>query len=99
MYTVLSLTVSLPGANCTQVEGEARLSLPSVFDYGLMALAATPIIYLFVNYEYIVNRIFYIDDLTTTDMVMGVIMTLVVLEATRRVIGWALPVTAIVFLI
>ena len=27
------------------------------------ALAAAPIIYLFVNYEYIVTRIYYIDDL------------------------------------
>ena len=31
-------------------------------------------------------------------MVMGVLMTVMVLEATRRVIGWALPITAIVFL-
>ncbi len=30
---------------------------------------------------------------------MGVLMTVIVLEATRRVIGWALPITAIVFLI
>ena len=31
-------------------------------------------------------------------MIMGVVMTVMVLEATRRVIGWALPITAIVFL-
>ena len=58
-----------------------------------------PILHLFFNYEYIINRIFYVDDLTPTDMIMGTIMTVMVLEATRRVIGWALPITAIVFLI
>jgi TRAP transporter 4TM/12TM fusion protein len=77
--------------------GEAT-GTPTVFDYALLVLGAAPILYLFVNYDYIVTRIFYIDDLTPTDMIMGTIMTLIVLEGTRRVIGWALPLTAIVFL-
>jgi TRAP transporter 4TM/12TM fusion protein len=72
--------------------------LPSLFDYVLLVLGAVPIIYLFVNYEYVVTRIYYIDDLSLVDMAMAVIMTVVVLEATRRVIGWALPITAMVFL-
>ena len=76
-----------------------KLTLPTLVDYVLLVLAAAPIVYLFVNYQYIVNRIFYIDDLSTMDMVMAVLMTVIVLEATRRVIGWALPITAIVFLI
>jgi TRAP transporter 4TM/12TM fusion protein len=72
---------------------------PGALDYLLLVLSVTPIIYLFVNYEYFVTRIFYIDDLTPTDMVMGVLMTVMVLEGTRRVIGWSLPITAIIFLI
>ncbi len=64
-----------------------------------MIAGAIPIVYLFVNYEYIVTRIFYIDDLSFTDKAMGVLMVLVVLEATRRVIGLALPITAVVFLL
>ena len=99
LFRLGSKTEDMELAQGAQVEGEAKLSLPSTLDYVLMVVAATPILYLFVNYEYIVNRIFYIDDLTPLDMTMGVIMTLVVLEATRRVIGWALPVTAIVFLV
>lgn len=75
-----------------------RLSLPSWSDYVLLTLAAAPIVYLFVNYQYIVNRIYYIDDLSPMDMAMGVLLTVIVLEATRRVIGWALPITALVFL-
>ena len=72
--------------------------LPSALDLALLVVAAAPILYLFVNYDYIVNRIFYVDELTTMDMIMGVVMTVMVLEAARRVIGWALPITAIVFL-
>ena len=73
--------------------------LPTLFDYGLMVAGAIPILYLFINYDYIVTRIFYIDDLTFMDKAMGVLMVLVVLEATRRVIGLALPITAVVFLL
>lgn len=72
--------------------------LPTPLDFVLLACALAPIVYLFANYDYIINRIFYVDDLTLSDKVMGVMMTLLVLEATRRVIGWALPLTAIVFL-
>lgn len=73
--------------------------LPSAMDLVLLVLAAAPILYLFANYEYVVTRIFYVDELSTADMIMGTLMTVLVLEATRRVIGWALPLTAIVFLI
>ena len=72
--------------------------LPTIFDYALIVLGAAPIVYLFVNYEYIVTRIFYIDDLSLMDKIMGVVMVVTVLEATRRVIGLALPITALVFL-
>jgi TRAP transporter 4TM/12TM fusion protein len=64
----------------------------------LIVLGLAPILHLFINYEYVVTRIFYIDELTPTDMIMGTIMTLIVLEGTRRVIGWALPLTGIIFL-
>jgi TRAP transporter 4TM/12TM fusion protein len=73
--------------------------LPSVLDYALVVLGAAPILYLLHNYEYVTTRIFYVDDLTPMDMIMGTVMVMIVLEATRRVIGWALPVTAIVFLV
>ncbi|MBZ0139796.1 MAG: TRAP transporter permease [Pseudorhodoplanes sp.] len=73
--------------------------LPTFFDWLLLALGLAPIAYLFVNYDYVVTRIFYVDDLTRTDMIMGTVLTLVILEATRRVIGLALPITAAVFLI
>ncbi|PZN98165.1 MAG: C4-dicarboxylate ABC transporter permease [Hyphomicrobiales bacterium] len=74
-------------------------SAPSWRDYAWMVVASTPILYLFFNYDYLVNRIYYVDDLSTLDMVLGVVLIVAVIEATRRVIGWALPITAMVFLV
>lgn len=56
------------------------------------------ILHIFFNYEYVTYRTIYIDDMTTLDKVYAVISVLIVLEATRRVLGWALPITAFVFL-
>jgi TRAP transporter 4TM/12TM fusion protein len=72
---------------------------PAPLDYALLALSAVALGHLFVNYDYIVNRIVYIDDMTAVDMVFAVLLTVFVLEATRRIIGWALPITALVFLV
>ena len=71
---------------------------PTLPDYALIAAGTVPVLYLFFNYDYLINRIFYIDELTTADMVLGTILIAVVLEATRRVVGWALPATALIFL-
>ena len=68
-------------------EGPRRLLW---LDLCLVALSAVAIGYIFANYQYIVNRIIYIDDLTTWDKVMAAVTVVLVLDATRRVIGWAL---------
>jgi TRAP transporter 4TM/12TM fusion protein len=72
---------------------------PSPLDYALVVGSAACVLYLFVNYDYITTRIYYVDDLTPADMVLGTLLVLLVLEGTRRIIGWALPLTAIAFLV
>jgi TRAP transporter 4TM/12TM fusion protein len=76
-------------------EGPRRLLW---LDLALMAASAAVVGYIFANYQVIVNRIIYIDDLTAWDKAMAMLTVLLVLDATRRVIGWALPVTALLFL-
>ncbi|MCL4767927.1 MAG: TRAP transporter permease [Hyphomicrobiaceae bacterium] len=71
---------------------------PTLLDYVFLVLATAPVLYLFVNYDYVINRIYYVDDLSTADMVLGTVLVVMVLEATRRAIGFALPLTALVFL-
>ena len=65
----------------------------------LAILASAAVVgHLFITYQSITNRIIYIDDLTALDKTMAVLALLLVLDATRRVIGWALPITALLFL-
>lgn len=79
--------------------GNKDRQTPGVLDYAILAVSITPIIYLLWNQPYIDERIpFGIDPLSNWDMIMASIMIVVVLDATRRVIGWALPITAMVFL-
>ena len=70
-----------------------------IADLALLALGYGFVLHIFLNYDYFVNRIIYIDDLTALDKFYAVVAVAIVLEATRRVIGLALPLTAIVFLI
>jgi len=76
-------------------EGPRRLLW---LDLALVVASAVAVGYIFVTYDSIVNRIIYIDELTAWDKAMAVLTILVVLDASRRVIGWALPVTAVIFL-
>ncbi|WP_119167909.1 TRAP transporter permease [Algihabitans albus] len=61
---------------------------------GALAAAAYPIVF----NDYIVNRMAYVDPLQTADFVLGVTMIVLLLEATRRAVGLALPITAAAFL-
>ena len=69
------------------------------FDLLLLALGAGFVLHIFLGYEAFINRIIYIDDLTASDKFYAVTAVVIVLEATRRVIGLSLPLTAIAFLI
>jgi TRAP transporter 4TM/12TM fusion protein len=64
----------------------------------LFAGAALALGHLFINLDYFIDRIIYIDDLKPLDIVAGVFLVVIVLDSTRRVIGWALPITALVFM-
>jgi TRAP transporter 4TM/12TM fusion protein len=67
-------------------------------DLALLAAGWGFVLHIFLNYQYYTNRIIYIDELTAWDKFYAVVSVLIVLEATRRVLGWALPLTAMAFL-
>jgi TRAP transporter 4TM/12TM fusion protein len=69
-----------------------------ITDLVLLGASWAFILHIFLNYEYITNRIIYIDELTLRDKVYATLAILIVLEATRRVLGCALSLTAIGFL-
>jgi TRAP transporter 4TM/12TM fusion protein len=73
--------------------------VPTAIDYTWLALGAASLLYLFINYEYVVTRIYYIDELTTADMMFAIILLVVVTEATRRCVDISLPLTSIIFVL
>jgi len=70
-----------------------------IVDWILLLLGLAAVLNILLNYEAFTNRIIYIDPLTAADQIFAVVAVLIVLEGTRRVIGWALPLTAIVFVV
>jgi len=68
-------------------------------DLVLTALSLAVVGYMFVYYDYVVNRFPTAHPLATADKVVGVVGILLVLEATRRTIGVSLPIVAAAFLL
>ena len=79
--------------------GNVQRPNPNAIDYAWLALGVASLLYLFINYEYVVTRIYYIDELTPADMIFGTILLVVVTEATRRCVDVSLPVTSILFVL
>lgn len=68
-------------------------------DIIFISLSLGSIVYLFWNYEYFITRYPYVHPLSKPDIILGIIITLTLLEAARRSIGLAMPITAIAFII
>lgn len=72
-----------------------RRNIP-FYDWILLGAAISTAVYLYVEYDELIRRA---GINTTTDIVFAAILTVLVIEAARRVTGWALPTLAVVFLI
>jgi TRAP transporter 4TM/12TM fusion protein len=70
---------------------------PGVVDWLLVAASIVTIGYLWLNHKYLYDRFVFVDELHTADLILGTAFILIVLEATRRAIGWAMPITALAF--
>lgn len=68
------------------------------WDVFLVVAAVAAALYPAAVLDYIQNRIYYVDDPRLADYIFGGALVLLVLEATRRATGWALPMTAFVFI-
>lgn len=71
---------------------------PGIFDWLFVAASAASIGYIFYEYEYFITRFATVDDLRPADWVLGITLIVCILEGTRRVLGAALSITAIVFM-
>lgn len=67
------------------------------YDWILMIVSAATYVYFVFNAQDISARMTYIEDLSGFQMALGVVGTLVLIEATRRVVGNALVVIIVAF--
>ena len=68
----------------------------TIIDYILGILAALTALYIFIDFEGIATRY---GQPTTRDIIFGLMLVCLLLEATRRVIGPALPFIALLFIV
>lgn len=79
--------------------GFKRTERFSVIDMALLLAAVAAAVYPLTNLSYIVNRMPYVDDPNIYDYVFGSTLILLLMEATRRATGWALPIISTVFIL
>ncbi len=80
-------------------EGAPAPSTVPWSDLGLAALSVAVMAYFFVHYEYVTTRFPTAHPLSPSDMIVGTVLVLLVLEATRRTLGAALPVLCLAFVV
>jgi TRAP transporter 4TM/12TM fusion protein len=71
---------------------------PGIIDWLFVAASVASIGYIFYEYEYFITRFATVDDLRPADWILGTTLIVCILEGTRRVLGSALSITAIVFM-
>lgn len=79
--------------SCKKIKGQ-------IFDLGLIISLFLVSGYIFSNYDYILaERYSMVTPLTSTQKVLGVLAMVLVLEATRRVIGNTLTLVVVIFIV
>jgi len=66
------------------------------YDWILIALSAVMPVYVFIRYPTFISTGFQGEQI---DIIMGTLLILLVLEGSRRLSGWALPILSIIFLV
>lgn len=67
----------------------------AIYDYLLIIASAATFVYIWLNYQDILDRIV---SPNTADVLFAAVLVVLVIEASRRVTGWALPILSLVFL-
>ncbi|MBK5206796.1 MAG: TRAP transporter permease, partial [Polaromonas sp.] len=91
-FALVLAFLMLPGFN-------GRAERFSLVDLVLLLIAVAATVYPMANLSYIVSRMPYVDDPNRYDYIFGSALILLLMEATRRATGWALPIIATVFLL
>jgi TRAP transporter 4TM/12TM fusion protein len=90
MMVLVFLTLA-PTSNSTS-------EYPGIADWVLAALSASSGAYFWWNLDAITNRITLFDPLSSWELIFGIVIVLLVLEATRRSVGAGLTLIVLIFI-
>lgn len=76
----------------------AETSVPW-YDWILAALSTIPGIYIIFNYNSLMERMQGVDEITQVQLILGTLIIVMLLEATRRTVGVPLVIVATVFVV
>ena len=80
-------------------DNKGELNKITIFDYVLAILSLLVGVYILLNADRYINRIVFADKVFISDIIFGIIAILLVLEATRRLLGLPLLSVALVFIL
>ena len=78
---------------------DSNQSFVPIYDIVLLVIAVASMLYLRFNHDYVLTRFRYVHSLRPMDLFFGAMTILLVLEAARRVVGIALPIISVIFLV
>jgi TRAP transporter 4TM/12TM fusion protein len=100
MHRSIHLTFTFGLIFLVSISGrKSNQSIGLITDILLLAGSILAMGHIFLNYDYVVTRYPYVQSLSGWDFWLGILVTLLLLEASRRAIGPALPLTAVAFLL
>lgn len=82
-YSIIFLSYGTPGVKISN-------KIP-IYDWFLAAMSLSVSVYIGCNFSRIYSRLVFVSDVTTLDIIFGIITIVLLLEGTRRVIGPWLP--------
>lgn len=68
------------------------------YDWCLAVISTLPGIYIMLNYNIIVERMIGVDEITTIQLILGTIVVLALIEATRRAVGFPIILVSLAFM-
>jgi len=94
----VGLALALAALHVRAGHDATRAGRLNLFAIVAIAVSAGTVIHMFTDYDRIVTRIPFVDEVRPLDMVFGLALVALVLEVTRRLLGLALTVVTLAFI-
>jgi TRAP transporter 4TM/12TM fusion protein len=93
-----ALVVTFLGYPLITRKTENGQPVPGRIDLICALLAVASVTYMLIDQERIIKRVIFVDSVATSDIIAGLVLIILSLEAGRRTLGLTLPIVALCFL-